>query len=41
MGGVDLKGQLLNTYLVERKQINKWYMKLFKRTQFYSFKFCD
>jgi hypothetical protein len=31
MGGVDLKDQLLNMYLVERKRMNKWYMKLFKR----------
>jgi hypothetical protein len=28
-GGVDKKDQLLQTYLVERKRMNKWYMKLF------------
>ena len=28
MGGVDLKDQLLNMYLVERKRMNNWYMKL-------------
>jgi hypothetical protein len=26
MGGVDLKDQLLESYLVERKRTNKWYM---------------
>ena len=31
MGGVDLKDQLLQTYLIERKRLNKWYMKLFRR----------
>jgi hypothetical protein len=31
MGGVDLKDQLLRSYLIERKQMNKWYMKLFHR----------
>jgi len=31
MGGVDKKDQLLQTYLVERKRMNKWYMKLFRR----------
>jgi hypothetical protein len=31
MGGVDLKYQLLHSYLIERKQMNKWYMKLFHR----------
>jgi hypothetical protein len=31
MGGVDLKDQLLQTYLVERKCLQKWYMKLFRR----------
>jgi hypothetical protein len=30
MGGVDLKDQLLHSYLIERKQMNK-YMKLFSR----------
>jgi hypothetical protein len=29
MGGVDLKDQLLHSYLIERKQMNKWCMKLF------------
>jgi hypothetical protein len=31
MGGVDLKDQLLQSYLVERKQMIKWFMKLFQR----------
>jgi hypothetical protein len=31
MGGIDLKDQLLQTYLVERKRLHKWYMKLFRR----------
>jgi hypothetical protein len=31
MGGVDLKDQLLQTFLVERKCMHKWYMKLLKR----------
>jgi hypothetical protein len=31
MGGVDLKDQLLHSCFIERKQINKWYMKLFHR----------
>ena len=31
MGGVDLKDQLLHRYLVERKKMTKWYLKLFKR----------
>jgi hypothetical protein len=31
MDGVDLKDQLLHSYLTEKKQINKWYMKLFQR----------
>jgi hypothetical protein len=31
MGGVDLKDQLLHSYLIERKRLNKWYMKLFRR----------
>jgi hypothetical protein len=31
MGGVDLKDQLLHSYLIEKQQINKWYMKLFRR----------
>ena len=31
MGGVDLKDQLLHSYLIERKRMNKWYMKLFRR----------
>jgi hypothetical protein len=30
MGAIDLKDQLLNMYLVERKRMSKWYMKLFK-----------
>jgi hypothetical protein len=28
---VDLKDQLLHSYLIERKRMNKWYMKLFCR----------
>jgi hypothetical protein len=31
MIGVDLKDQLLHSYLTERKRMNKWYMKLFRR----------
>jgi len=31
MGGVDLKDQLLQPYLLERKRITKWYIKLFRR----------
>jgi hypothetical protein len=31
MIGVDLKDQLLHPYMIERKQMNKWYMKLFCR----------
>ena len=30
MGGVDLKEQLLHIYLVKRKKMTKWYLKLFK-----------
>jgi hypothetical protein len=30
MGGVNLKDQLLESYLVERKRTDKWYMKLFR-----------
>jgi len=31
MGGVDLKDQLLQPYLLERKKMTKWYIKLFWR----------
>jgi hypothetical protein len=31
MIGVDLKAQLLHSYLIERERMNKWYMKLFRR----------
>ncbi|PNF18930.1 hypothetical protein B7P43_G15741 [Cryptotermes secundus] len=31
MIGVDLKDQLLHSYLTERKHMNKWYMELFCR----------
>jgi ribosomal protein S14 len=31
MGGVDLENQLLHSYLIKRKYMNKWYMKLFRR----------
>lgn len=31
MGGVDLKDQMLEPYLLERKRCAKWYIKLFKR----------
>lgn len=31
MGGVDLKDQKLQPYLVERKRCMKWYLKLFRR----------
>jgi hypothetical protein len=30
MIGVDLKDQLLHSYYIERKHMNKWYMKLFR-----------
>ena len=29
MGGIDLKDQLLQPYLLERKEMTKWYIKLF------------
>ena len=29
--GVDKKHQLSQMYMVERKRMNKWYMKLFRR----------
>jgi len=29
-GGIDKIDQLLHVYLVERKRMNKWYMKLFR-----------
>lgn len=31
MGGVDLKEQVLSTYLLERKRGLKWYIKVFRR----------
>jgi len=31
MGGVDLKDQLLQPYLLGRKKMTKWYIKLFRR----------
>ena len=31
MGGVDLKDQLLQPYLLETKKMTKWYIKLFRR----------
>jgi hypothetical protein len=31
MGGVDLKDQMFQPYLLERKKGNKWYIKIFKR----------
>jgi hypothetical protein len=31
MGRIGLKDQLLQMYLVERKRMHKWYMKLFRR----------
>jgi hypothetical protein len=31
MIGVDLKDQLLHSYLIERKRKNKWYVMLFRR----------
>jgi len=31
MGGVDLKDQLLQPYLLEKKKMTKWYIKLFRR----------
>ena len=30
-GGVDLKDQLLHMYMVERKKMTEWYLRLFKR----------
>jgi hypothetical protein len=35
MIGVDLKDQLLHPYLIGRKQMNKWYMKLFHTMMMY------
>jgi len=32
MGGVDLKDHLLQPYLLERKKMSKWYIKLFRRS---------
>ena len=32
MGGVDLKDQLLQPYLLQRKRMTKWYIKLFRRS---------
>jgi hypothetical protein len=29
--GVNLKDQMLQTYLLEQKKCNKWYLKLFRR----------
>ena len=31
MGGIDLKDQLLQPYLLERKKMSKWYIKRFRR----------
>jgi hypothetical protein len=31
MGGVDLKNQVLQPYLLERKRMTKWYMEMFRR----------
>jgi len=31
MGGIDLKDQLLQPCLLERKKMTKWYLKLFRR----------
>jgi hypothetical protein len=31
MVGVDLEDQLLHSYLIDRRRMNKWYMKLFRR----------
>jgi len=31
MGGVDVRDQLLQPYLLERKKMSKWYIKLFRR----------
>jgi len=31
MGGVNLKDNLLHMYMVERKKMTNWYLKLFKR----------
>jgi hypothetical protein len=31
MTGIYLKNQLLHSYLIERKRMNKWYTKLFRR----------
>jgi hypothetical protein len=32
MGGIDLKDHLLQPYLLERKKMTKWYIKLFRRS---------
>ena len=31
MGGVDLKDHLLEPYLLERKKLSKWYIKIFRK----------
>jgi len=31
MGGIDLKDQFQHMYMVERKKMTKWYLKIFKR----------
>ena len=31
MCGVDLKDQLIQPYLLERKKMSKWYIKMFRR----------
>jgi len=40
MGGVNLKDQLLHTYMVERKKMTKWYLRLFKRYLTLQFSVC-
>jgi hypothetical protein len=35
MSGIDLKDQLLQTYLLEKKHMHKWYMKLFTRLEYH------
>jgi hypothetical protein len=41
MGAIELKYQLLNMYLVERKRKSKRYTKLFKPTPLHSAEFYD
>jgi hypothetical protein len=41
LGEVDLKDQMLLSYLIERKRVNKWYMKLSQASECFSFECHD